>query len=351
MVLACYVLGVIIVSKLFERPVQKSFQNLAPVSIIIACYNEEESIKQRIESFLSEEEWINGSELIVVSGGSSDNTNQILNAFKDSDKIRLIISPERMTKIRAVNHAVSLAQHDILVFSDCRQTIKSGSVKNLVANFADPNVGTVTSRLLPNTKKTKRSMRTLLNFVSICESNSGSCLNVFGALYAQRKSVFRAIPENLLFDDLFVVVSTLSQRKRLIMEPEAVLYDVPFETYYQSDRVKRLTRGLLIFLNSNFALIWKLKLGFFCRFMIFKYLKLMIPLGLIVSVLSTMTLVLESSWSLTGFVVILFVFLLAGTLSGYIRHFIAVNLYMFTATMGYYFLNDKSNSWNKLKTK
>lgn len=349
-VLIGYTLLTIIISKFYRRPAKKSFENLPPVSIIIGCYNEEESIGQRIESFLLADEWIEDSELIVVSGGSTDHTNEILCTFKNRNEVVLILSEERMTKIKAVNYAVSIAKHEILIFSDCRQKMKSGSVKNLVANFADPDIGTVTSMLLPDVPKAKGSMRTILNFVSLRESNSGSCLNVFGALYAQRKSVFRTIPENLLFDDLFVVVSTLSQQKRLIMEPKAVLYDVPFETYYQSDRVKRLTRGLLIFLNNNFALIWRLKFWVFCRFMIFKYLKLLIPFGLFSAFICALILIFTSHWNVVSLILAMSLFILIACVAKQIKHFVAINLYMFTATLRYYVLNDKSNSWNKLNT-
>lgn len=306
---------------------------------------------RRLESFLSEEEWIIGSEIIVFSGGSTDGTNEILRSYKDNPQITVVIEEERLSKIRSVNRAVEMAVNDILVFSDCRQAIRKGSVKNLVANFSDSDVGTVTSRLVSNITPEKPSIRTLLNQISICESKSGSCLNVFGALYAQRKSVFRKIPENLLFDDLFVVVSTLTQKKRLVMEPEAVLFDVPFEIYYKADRIKRLTRGLLIFLTYHFSLIWTLRFWTFLRFMIFKYVKLALPLSILFSLVCLGILAFSTTWNYIEFISVIAILLSLLVLAKYVIHFLAINFYMLIATIGFYFLNEKSNSWNKLKVK
>jgi len=199
-----YTLFSFIASIFFTKPIKVSENLKSPVSIIIACYNEEEFIQSRVDYFLSSDEWIEGSELIVVSGGSTDNTNHILSNYKHLEHVTLICASQRMTKIQGVNFAVSLAKNEILVFSDCRQRIQPGSVKKLVANFADPTIGTVTSKLVSIDTKKKHSLRSILNLVSLCESRMGSCLNVFGALYAQRKSVFRTIPFLLgsLFQDL-----------------------------------------------------------------------------------------------------------------------------------------------------
>ena len=61
--------------RFFSRPIDKSVDFTVPVSVIIACYNEEKYIRNKILSFLDPEEWIEGSEIIVISAGSTDKTN------------------------------------------------------------------------------------------------------------------------------------------------------------------------------------------------------------------------------------------------------------------------------------
>src|SRR5690606_7128867 len=116
-------------------------------------------------------EWIEGSELIVVSNSSTDNTNRVLANFKIDNRIKVYIRDDISSKIEAVNFAVSIALHEILVFSDCRQVMKIGSIKCLLSNFHDEKVGTVTAKINDGDKF---SMRKILNFISIKESEKGT---------------------------------------------------------------------------------------------------------------------------------------------------------------------------------
>lgn len=349
-VLAGYPLYAWLKSVFFHKRIIYSDDTVQPVSIIIACKDEELYIRAKLDSFLAPENWIEGSEIIVVSNGSMDGTNAILQQYAHHPHVQVIIWEHRSSKIISVNHAMKLVKNGIIVFSDCRQTMKPGSVKCLVRNFADPSVGTVTSVLDNSGGRKRLTIRNLLNFIADCESRSGSSLNVFGALYAQRRTVFREFPANLLFDDLFVVVSTLLQDKRIIAEREAVICDVDFETYYQSNRIQRLARGLMIFLTQQYAMIRKLPAKFYLRFMIFKYLKLLLPFILL-------ALIADALWltyvhHLQG--ALLFVAGLICALCVYtpirklVAHLVSINFNFMMAVLRFVFFNERSNTWDKL---
>lgn len=332
-----------------QKTVIKSAEFLPPVSIIVACYNEEQWIGEKIESLLAPANWIPGSELIVVSGGSTDRTNEILRSFQGREGARIVLFEQRTSKIDGVNHAVNLSKHELLVFSDCRQRIKNGSVQAMIQNFHNPEVGTVTASL-NDSKSGKNSsfFRSVFDFMAANDSAYSSCLNVYGALYAQRKSVYRKIPSTLLFDDLFVVVSTLSQRKRVVQEKEAVIYDVTFETYYEKERIRRLVRGLLIFFFNQPSLIFSLPIGTLIRFLIYKYLKLLMPYFLIVLFICTALFAIQHE------IVILLLGALLATAFLFIRNqfmlFVRINYHIFIASLAYFFGLQRSNEWEKLKT-
>ena len=335
-----------------SNKVDKSEAFLAPVSIIISCYNEEDFIRDKINSLIDDAEWIQGSELIIFSGGSTDKTHEILNEFAQNDRLVVLISTERLSKIEGVNRAVAIAKNEFLVFSDCRQPIKKGSIKNLIHNFNDPQVGTVAASLLDTKHGNRPSFfRSLFNFISLKESRYSSCLNVYGALYAQRKTVFRLIPNDLLFDDLFVVVSTLSQGKRLIQDKEAIIYDVNFTNYYQPERIGRLVRGLLIFLFNHYRLIRSLPNGPFIRFLYFKYLKLMMPFFLISFLIgSSILLVFHADLKIgLGLLVFILIGFLIGSVRRFMGLFIKINYYFLGAIWSYYFNAKRSNKWEKLQ--
>jgi cellulose synthase/poly-beta-1,6-N-acetylglucosamine synthase-like glycosyltransferase len=338
-------------SVFFPRPVLKADTHVQPVSIIIACNNEELFIRQKIDSFLSEGEWIEGSEIIVVSNGSTDGTNAILAEYTDNPDIRVFIEQGQGSKIKSVNRGVAEARCELLVFSDCRQVMKKGSVKHLVANFMDPQVGTVNSTLMDPANEHRISLRSFLNFISRCESHSGSSLNVFGALYAQRKSAFREFPSDLLFDDLFVVVSTLLQKKRLVSDKNAVIYDLSFEEYYGQNRIQRLARGLLIFLVNHFGMIRQLPFLTFMRFMIFKYLKLILPFVFIILSLDALFLLYFKSLQsyILAFLLVVFVLGLFEPARRILIHLVKINYNFMIATFQFMFFNNRSNKWDKLK--
>ena len=322
-----------------------------PVSIIVAAYNEERFIRDKILSLIDKEDWIEGSELIVVSAGSTDSTNVILDEFRGHRDIVLLIYQEHLTKIEAVNLAVSRSKNEILVFSDCRQRMKSGSIRSLLDNFSDESVGTVSATLV-NIRRSKVSqIRTLLNCVARAQSSKGSCLNVFGALYAQRKSVFKAIPTDIIFDDLFVVVSTVLQNRRVIQEKDAIVYDVNFSSYYNKERIERLARGLLIFLWNHMALIKQLPPGVLTQFIVHKYLKLLVPfLVTMILPFALYKVIPLLSIPIMTIVALLLVGIFANKeMRDVILLLLRVNLYFMTATLKFVFANRRDTGWRKLE--
>ena len=339
-------------SRLGKKPQRITGNFSQPVSIIVACYNEEAYIGQKILSLIDPEEWIEGSELFIVTSGSTDRTNEIAEKFLDRPGVHLLTAEERATKIENVNRAVTKCRHEILVFSDCRQVMKKGSIRKLVQRFEDPTVGTVSCTLVDGKEKENGSFfRRLLNAIAFSESDGSSSLNVFGALYAQRRSVFRTIPTDILFDDLFVVVSTIAQGKRLVQEKEAVIRDVEFNHYYTRERLERLTRGLLVFLYRHFALIRELPATTFCRFLVYKYMKLLLPLLLLLLLISSAVLVLEFL-PLYYFPVLLLPFallLLFRKTRNYLLLITRINYFFFLAGFKFVFFNERAITWQKLQ--
>ena len=322
-----------------------------PFSIIIAAYNEERFIRNKILSLIDQEWWVEGSEVIVVSGGSRDGTNAILAEFRSHRDIVLMIYQEHLTKIEAVNLAVSRSRNDILVFSDCRQTMNAGAIPRLLDNFDDESVGTVTATLVNGNGSSVSQIRRLLNVAARAPNAKGSCLNVFGALYAQRKCVFRAIPTDIIFDDLFVVVSTVLQNKRVVQERDAIIYDVNFSRYYNGERLERLARGLLLFVWNHAALIMELPLCFRMRFLGFKYGKLVLPFVLSMCIVYAVYCVLPVMSVQTvaiGALLCAVAFAIKGSRE-VICLFVRLNVYFMAASFRFVFGNGRQTTWQKLK--
>ena len=100
------------------------------VSVIVAIQNEEENIERRINNLVAQEYPKEKLKIIIVSDGSSDKTNSIVNQLaeklnskykKDDDFVELISYAPARGKPYAVNIGVASAHGQIVVFADCRQ--------------------------------------------------------------------------------------------------------------------------------------------------------------------------------------------------------------------------------------
>src|ERR1035441_8193107 len=108
------------IAKRHNHPVKKDDQ-LRSVSIIIAVRNGEKFIRRKLESVLALNYPRELVEIIVVSDGSDDRTDEIACEF-EAQRVRLLRVP-RGGKAIALNAAVPCASGEILIFTDVRQQV------------------------------------------------------------------------------------------------------------------------------------------------------------------------------------------------------------------------------------
>lgn len=232
-------------SRFFPKKVNKHDISPEPmVSVIISSRNEETRIQKRIINLLEQDYPAEKMEIIIVSDGSTDATADVVRRFGEGDHnalhvelsevvaIRLIELHESKGKAHALNIAVLEAKADYLVFTDSRQAFGPKAIRELVANFSDPEVGCVSGELLFY-EKCLTEIRAEMGFywnlekrIRKMESEIDSVPGATGAIYAIRKALFRQIPEGTLLDDVFVPMMVVSQGYRAILDCKAVAYDV-----------------------------------------------------------------------------------------------------------------------------
>ena len=87
-------------------------------------------------------------EIVVVSDGSIDATNKILDRYSAHRRVRVLLNPESHGKAFGLNYAIAAARCDIVVFTDARQKIEPDALRLLVETFADPQVGCASGELM-----------------------------------------------------------------------------------------------------------------------------------------------------------------------------------------------------------
>src|SRR5215468_10528186 len=97
-----------------RSPAQDATQ-LPPVTLVIAAYNEEARLRDKLANIRQLDYPRDRLQIIIVSDGSTDRTNDILRAVPDPH-VACFFLPARQGKSNALNHAVGQSRHDILVF-------------------------------------------------------------------------------------------------------------------------------------------------------------------------------------------------------------------------------------------
>jgi len=200
------------------------------ISLIIAAYNEEKVIKEKIINSFSLDYPKRNIEIIVVSDGSTDATPRIVSDFQPQGVIGLFSQP-RKGKTSALNHAVSKATGVIIVFSDANSMYKKDALKMLVRNFHDLSVGGVCGRksIIDNTERESSKGDNLFwNFESTLktwQSQTGSISNGDGEIFALRRELYIEIPEEIINDDQIITFDIIMAGYRVVYEPEAVSYE------------------------------------------------------------------------------------------------------------------------------
>jgi len=141
-----YPILVFLLSTLINKKVRK--QTFQPyVTILIAAYNEEESIAKTIENKLTLNYPKDRLEIIVISDDSTDRTDEIVRRYS-ARSVRLLRQEPRNGKTSALNMAVQEAKGEILVFSDANSIYDSDAVRHLISLFGDTRVGYVTGKMI-----------------------------------------------------------------------------------------------------------------------------------------------------------------------------------------------------------
>jgi cellulose synthase/poly-beta-1,6-N-acetylglucosamine synthase-like glycosyltransferase len=157
---------------------------LPPVSVLVACKNEETVIDALATSLLSLDYPRDRIELCVVDDGSTDATPELLAArVRDDARLRVVTRPPDAGggKSGALNAALEDASGEIIVVFDADHRPRRDVVRRLVRHFADPRVAAAQGRcVIRNGKDSLLARLVAIDYLA------GYLVNEYG-----RQSLFR----------------------------------------------------------------------------------------------------------------------------------------------------------------
>ncbi len=168
-----YPLWLWIRSRWCRKPV-RSGPYIPFLSIIMIVRNEEKVLPRKLRNLLDLNYPDESLEIVMVSDGSTDSTNQILSEHTANPRIRVILNPQQQGKAAGLNAAMSSVRGEIVVFTDARQQIEPDAIRVLVENFADPEIGCASGELMLGDPETGEAER-LAPSMGFAENCSSTC--------------------------------------------------------------------------------------------------------------------------------------------------------------------------------
>jgi cellulose synthase/poly-beta-1,6-N-acetylglucosamine synthase-like glycosyltransferase len=203
------------------------------VSIVMIVRNEAAVLPGKLRNLMQLNYPENLSEIVVVSDGSSDGTNQILSQHLQDPRVRVITNSTSAGKAAGLNDAIQVVRGEIVVFTDARQEIEPDAVRLLVQNFSDPTVGCASGELMlgdPDSGEAAKGIGLYWRIekkIRELESASASVVGATGALYAVRRNLLVTLPPETILDDVYIPLYVVRQGARVVFDERARAWDLP----------------------------------------------------------------------------------------------------------------------------
>ncbi|MDI9240379.1 glycosyltransferase family 2 protein [Lysobacter sp. LF1] len=258
----------------------------AALTVVIAAFDEEARIAARVRDVLDQDYPIDRLQVLVVSDGSRDGTAQA--AAIDDERVRVLALPVNVGKAMAINAAMRHVDTALVAFTDVRQRFAPGTLRSLVAPFADPSVGSVSGELVIGAA-TGSSEGVGLYWrmekrLRADEARLGWLHGVSGSIHAMRSAFFRPMPPGTVLDDMWMPLQSVFSGHQVWMAREAIAIDRASASIDEEfQRKLRTLAGNWQLIARMPALLNPLRNPAFFAWFSHKFLRLLVPWALLVA--------------------------------------------------------------------
>lgn len=293
------------------------------ISVIISVFNEEGVIREKIENTLNLHYPAELLEIIIVSDGSTDLTNQIVSSFVDP-RIKLAAFSERKGKTACLNQVVPDAKGDIVVFTDANSMFPVDALLKFSRNFTCEEIGLVTGWTKyrrPGGGEESVGLYARLEMITKkAESLVSSCVGADGAVFAIRKNLYQPL-QDYDINDFVIPLNVIGQGKRVVLDQEVFCIEQPGDNESKEFRRQvRITNRTLGAIGRNIVFLNPLAFGSFAFFLFsHKVVRFMVPFSFMGTLITALLLASESVF-FAGFVIVQLLFICFGV-AGIVKFF------------------------------
>jgi cellulose synthase/poly-beta-1,6-N-acetylglucosamine synthase-like glycosyltransferase len=200
------------------------------ISIGIPAYNEEKNIGRLLTAILTQRTCsIEIDQIVIVSSGSTDRTDIIVEDFAGKDdRIVLIRQRRREGKASAVNEFLKVAKNEVLVLESADTIPEQETIEKLCRPFIDEKVGMTGAHPIPTNNDNcfiGYASHLVWNLHHQIALKTPKC----GELIAFRK-IFDSIPTDTAVDEAWIEYEISKKGYKILYVPEAIVYNRGPET-------------------------------------------------------------------------------------------------------------------------
>lgn len=365
--------AVVKLKRIFKKKTKVIYsQDFTPsVTLLIAAYNEEAYIDEKVQNCLEID--YPGQKLTIafVADGSTDGTPDKIRQYKNID---LFFKPERNGKMAAIKRAMPLIDSDIVVFTDANTYLNATAIKELVKHYQNPKVGAVAGEKKIYVDKYADASSSGEGFYWKYESalkkwdyELYSNVGAAGELFSIRKNLYQPVETDTIIDDHMIAMRIAEKGFIIAYEPNAyALETASADTKEELKRKIRIAAGGM----QSILRLKKSANPFFNPLLTFQYISHRVlrwtvtPFLLILLFLSNFIIILGSAslfyHLVFGAQAIFYLLALAGYLfekrnikikAFFIPYYFCMMNYAVVAGIFRYFRKKQSAAWEKSKRK
>ena len=256
-----------------QKTIESSCLKDSGVSIIIPVWNEENTIANTLDSLLEMEKNYEGKvEFLVIDDNSTDDSFEIVQKYsKIYSNISVHMKDGTKGKSESLNQGIRISKYDLVGCVDADSYPDPDSLKYVVQEFSNPDVGAVTTKLVVSKPKGivqwfQHLEYIYSNFLLMAYDSMDSIYITRGPLSVYRKDVMDEIEgflpaEKTPTEDMEITFRIRKAGYKIKGSDQAKVYTSVMETWKELFWQRmRWNRGTLInfwmhkdmFLNSNY---------------------------------------------------------------------------------------------------
>jgi biofilm PGA synthesis N-glycosyltransferase PgaC len=309
------------IKRLFSRrKLVEISTDLPTVTILIAAYNEEELIDEKIINTLSLDYPADKIQIIIITDGSIDQTPTIVSRHKE---VLSLHNEVRAGKMAAIKRAIPFIAGEVILFTDANTFLNKPAVKELVKHYQNAKVGAVAGEkriLVPQIADASSAGEGFYwKYESLLKkwdyelySNVGAA----GELFSIRTKLYEHVEADTIIDDHMIAMRIAEKGFIIAYEPGA--YAMETASANTKEELKRKIRIAAGGIQSILRLK-KAANPFYFPILTFQYISHRVL-----------------RWTVTPFLIII-VFLLNGLIL--VDHFSYFYLSFFVCQVTFYFLS------------